>query len=176
MQQQISQTILHSSFCFCSFCCSVLTLGGKDFVLTGHISLSQPTFMLISCHIFPRIKTNLVWHIFDFIAGNIVKLVIILFPACVILRNLKASLDFSPIVPPEVSVQAIQVPKADMGCWKSVKKEQPMKEVVSNKDHRKKKVSSTVQVILSFYFSLISLLLRITVCFWLSYLGVLCCF
>lgn len=81
------------------------------------------------------------------------------------LRNLKGSLDFSSIVPPEVSVQVVQVPKVEMGGWKSVKKEQPMKEKVPNKDLKKKEVSSSVQVMLSFYFSLIPLLLRITACF-----------
>ncbi|XP_044504054.1 putative recombination initiation defects 3 isoform X2 [Mangifera indica] len=49
----------------------------------------------------------------------------------------------NPIVPPEVSVQAIQVPKVEMGGWKSVKK--PMKENVSNKDHKEKEVSSSTE-------------------------------
>ncbi|KAJ0051451.1 hypothetical protein Pint_00439 [Pistacia integerrima] len=49
------------------------------------------------------------------------------------------------IVPPEVSVQAIQVPKVEMGGWKSVKKERLMKEVVSSENHKKKEVSSSVQ-------------------------------
>ncbi|XP_031275855.1 protein PAIR1 [Pistacia vera] len=49
------------------------------------------------------------------------------------------------IVPPEVSVQAIQVPKVEMGGWKSVKKERLMKEKVSSENHKKKKVSSSVQ-------------------------------
>lgn len=196
MEQHISQIVDPGSFCFCSCCCSVTTQCGIDIVMFGHMSLSLPTFLLISHSIFQRIETTLVWHLFGVIASYMSNLLssysqlvlcrttaeeiyfliplLPLFWLSWMLRNLKASLDFSPIVPPEVSVQAIQVPKVEMGGWKSVKK--PMKENVSNKDHKEKEVSSSTEVILIFYFSLTPLLLRITVCCWLLYLGAFCCF